>query len=178
MFSAVCAGSARPSNTTYGLDRIHLPSQKETARISYLGWCILTSTSSIYIIALFRLSISLQYISDSLAVIFCFNCFQYLVNGCVLSAMFLKKTRIQYNTPLSHLIKSSSVDHHLYGDDTKQFFLPSLVFTSIAKRFSVVNQIIRGVFRVCRGASCPGCRRWRRQKRIMQCIHQGFNCQI
>src|SRR6218665_908686 len=28
---------------------------------------------------------------------------------------------ILYTTPLSHLIKSSSVDHHLYADDTQLF---------------------------------------------------------
>src|SRR6218665_1118506 len=37
MFSAVCARSARPSNTTYALDRIHLPFQKETPRFLILG---------------------------------------------------------------------------------------------------------------------------------------------
>jgi len=32
-----CLCKERPANTTYALDRIHLPFQKETARISYLG---------------------------------------------------------------------------------------------------------------------------------------------
>ena len=30
---------------------------------------------------------------------------------------------IMYTTPLSHLIESSSVDHHLYADDTQLFIL-------------------------------------------------------
>src|SRR6218665_2856275 len=50
---------------------------------------------------------------------------------------------ILYTTPLSHLIKSSSVDHHLYADDTQLFisFSPASFFTSIAQLLSVVNQI-------------------------------------
>src|SRR6218665_1641555 len=46
-------------------------------------------------------------------------------------------------TPLSHLIKSSSVDHHLYADDTQLFisFSPASFSTSIAQLLSVVNQI-------------------------------------
>src|SRR6218665_3793013 len=41
---------------------------------------------------------------------------------------------ILYTTPLSHLIKSSSVDHHLYADDTQLFisFSPASFSTSIA----------------------------------------------
>src|SRR6218665_2695942 len=39
---------------------------------------------------------------------------------------------ILYTTPLSHLIKSSSVDHHLYADDTQLFisFSPASFSTS------------------------------------------------
>src|SRR6218665_623155 len=50
---------------------------------------------------------------------------------------------IRYTTPLSHLIKSSSVDHHLYADDTQLFisFSPASFPTSIAQLLSVVNQI-------------------------------------
>src|SRR6218665_252640 len=50
---------------------------------------------------------------------------------------------ILYTTPLSHLIKSSSVDHHLYADNTQLFisFSPASFFTSIAHLLSVVNQI-------------------------------------
>src|SRR6218665_1886771 len=50
---------------------------------------------------------------------------------------------ILYTTPLSHLIKSSSVDHHLYADDTQLFisFSPASFSTSIAQLLSVVNQI-------------------------------------
>src|SRR6218665_2950560 len=46
-------------------------------------------------------------------------------------------------TPLSHIIKSSSVDHHLYADDTQLFisFSPASFSTSIAQLLSVVNQI-------------------------------------
>ena len=48
-----------------------------------------------------------------------------------------------YTTPLSHLIESSSVDHHLYADDTQLFisFSPASFSTSIAQLLSVVNQI-------------------------------------
>src|SRR6218665_570541 len=48
-----------------------------------------------------------------------------------------------YTTPLSHLIESSSVDHHLYADDTQLFisFSPASFSTSIAHLLSVVNQI-------------------------------------
>src|SRR6218665_2952233 len=49
-----------------------------------------------------------------------------------------------YTTPLSHLIKSSSVDH-LYADDTQLdlfiSFSPASFSTSIAQLLSVVNQI-------------------------------------
>ena len=50
---------------------------------------------------------------------------------------------ILYTTPLSHLIKSSSVDHHLYADDTQLFisFSPGSFSTSIAKLLNVVNLI-------------------------------------
>ena len=50
---------------------------------------------------------------------------------------------ILYTPPLSHLTKSSSVDHHLYADDTKLFisFFPASFSTSIAHLLSVVNQI-------------------------------------
>src|SRR6218665_1177169 len=50
---------------------------------------------------------------------------------------------ILYTTPLSYLIKSSSVDHHLYADDTQLFisFSPASFSTSIAQLLSVVNQI-------------------------------------
>src|SRR5688572_17657064 len=50
---------------------------------------------------------------------------------------------ILYTTPLSHLIKSSSVDHHLYADDTQLYisFSPSSFTTSIAQLLSVVNLI-------------------------------------
>src|SRR6218665_814337 len=50
---------------------------------------------------------------------------------------------ILYTNPLSHLIKSSSVDHHLYADDTQLFisFSPASFSTSIAQLLSVVNQI-------------------------------------
>src|SRR6218665_1060702 len=50
---------------------------------------------------------------------------------------------ILYTTPLSHLIKSSSVDHHLYADDTQLLisFSPASISTSIAQLLSVVNQI-------------------------------------
>src|SRR6218665_3067237 len=48
---------------------------------------------------------------------------------------------ILYTTPLSHLIKSSSVDHHLYADDNQLFisFSPTSFSTSIAHLLSVVN---------------------------------------
>src|SRR6218665_3544075 len=48
-----------------------------------------------------------------------------------------------HTTPLSHLIKSSSVDHHLYADDTQLFisFSRASFSTSIAQLLSVVNQI-------------------------------------
>src|SRR6218665_2530695 len=50
---------------------------------------------------------------------------------------------ILYTTPLSHLIKSSSVDHHLYADDNQLFisFSQASFSTSIAHLLSVVNQI-------------------------------------
>src|SRR6218665_2993122 len=50
---------------------------------------------------------------------------------------------ILYTTPLSHLIDPSSVDHHLYADDTQLFisFSPASFSTSIAHLLSVVNQI-------------------------------------
>ena len=51
---------------------------------------------------------------------------------------------ILYTTPLSHLIESFSVDHHLYADNTQLFisFFPTSFSTSIAHRIlSVVNQI-------------------------------------
>src|SRR6218665_1856428 len=50
---------------------------------------------------------------------------------------------ILYTTPLSHLIETSSVDHHLYADDTQLFisFSPASFSTSIAHLLSVVNQI-------------------------------------
>ena len=50
---------------------------------------------------------------------------------------------ILYTTPLSHLIKSSSVDHHLYADDTQLYisFSPSSFSTSIAKLLNVVNLV-------------------------------------
>src|SRR6218665_1164311 len=50
---------------------------------------------------------------------------------------------ILYTTPFSHLIKSSSVDHHLYADDTQLFisFSPASFSTPIAQLLSVVNQI-------------------------------------
>src|ERR1700733_5174853 len=50
---------------------------------------------------------------------------------------------ILYTTPLSHLIKSFSVDHHLYADDTQLYisFLPSSFSTSITQLLSVVNLI-------------------------------------
>src|SRR6218665_1336611 len=50
---------------------------------------------------------------------------------------------ILYTTPLGHLIKSSSVDHHLYADDTQLFISlsPASFSTSIAQLLSVVNQI-------------------------------------
>src|SRR6218665_3549407 len=50
---------------------------------------------------------------------------------------------ILYTTPLSHLIKSSSVDHHLYADDTQLFisFSQASFSTSIAQLLSVVNQM-------------------------------------
>src|SRR6218665_820294 len=48
-----------------------------------------------------------------------------------------------YTTPLSHLIKSAPVDHHLYADDTLLFvsFSPASFYTFIAQLLSVVNQI-------------------------------------
>ena len=48
-----------------------------------------------------------------------------------------------YTTPLSHLIKSSSIDHHLYADDTQLFisFSPSSFSTSITHLLSVVNLV-------------------------------------
>src|SRR6218665_930096 len=48
-----------------------------------------------------------------------------------------------YTTPLSHLIQSFSVDHHLYADDTQLFisFSQASFSTSIAQLLSVVNQI-------------------------------------
>src|SRR6218665_3129507 len=48
-----------------------------------------------------------------------------------------------YTTPLSHLIDSSSVDHHLYADDTQLFISlsPTSFSTSIAHLLSVANQI-------------------------------------
>src|ERR1043165_4269824 len=50
---------------------------------------------------------------------------------------------ILYTTPLSHLIQSSSVDHHLYADDTQLYisFSPSSFSTSIAKLLNVVNLV-------------------------------------
>src|SRR6218665_1688861 len=50
---------------------------------------------------------------------------------------------ILYTTPLSHLIETSSVDHHLNADDTQLFisFSPASFSTSIAHLLSVVNQI-------------------------------------
>jgi hypothetical protein len=50
---------------------------------------------------------------------------------------------ILYTTPLSHLIKSFSVDHHLYADDTQLYisFLPSNFSTSITQLLNVVNAI-------------------------------------
>src|SRR6218665_2779116 len=50
---------------------------------------------------------------------------------------------ILYTTPLSQLIKSSSVDHHLYADDTQLFiyFSPASFSTSIVQLLYVVNQI-------------------------------------
>src|SRR6218665_2151300 len=50
---------------------------------------------------------------------------------------------VLYTTPLGHLIETSSVDHHLYADDTQLFisFSPASFSTSIAHLFSVVNQI-------------------------------------
>src|SRR6218665_3152836 len=50
---------------------------------------------------------------------------------------------ILYTTPLSRLIETSSVDHHLYADDTQLFisFSPASFSTSIAHLLSVVNQI-------------------------------------
>src|SRR6218665_2815233 len=46
-------------------------------------------------------------------------------------------------TTLSHLIKPSSVDHHLYADDTQLFisFSPASFSTSIAQLLSAVNQL-------------------------------------
>src|SRR6218665_37360 len=50
---------------------------------------------------------------------------------------------ILYTTPLSHFIKFSSVDHHLYADDTQLFISlsPASFSISIAQLVSVVNQI-------------------------------------
>jgi len=50
---------------------------------------------------------------------------------------------IMQTTPLCYLIESSSVDHHLYADDTQLFisFPPASFLTSIAQLLSVVNQI-------------------------------------
>src|SRR6218665_3031105 len=47
------------------------------------------------------------------------------------------------HAPLSNLIETSSVDHHLYADDTQLFisFSPASFSTSIAHLLSVVNQI-------------------------------------
>src|SRR5688572_17356964 len=57
--------------------------------------------------------------------------------GCVLDPLLF----ILYTTPLSHLIESSSVDHHLYADDTQFYipFSPSSFSTSIAKLFNVAS---------------------------------------
>jgi len=50
---------------------------------------------------------------------------------------------ILYTTPLSHLIESSSVDYHLYADDTQLYisFSPSSCSTSIAKLLNVVKLV-------------------------------------
>jgi Reverse transcriptase (RNA-dependent DNA polymerase) len=50
---------------------------------------------------------------------------------------------ILYTTPLSHLIEASSVDHHLYADDTQLFisFSPGSFSTSITKLLNVVNLV-------------------------------------
>src|SRR6218665_2943455 len=54
---------------------------------------------------------------------------------------------ILYTTPLSHIIKSSSVDHHLYADDTQLFisFSPASFSTSIAQFLSGVNLISKSI---------------------------------
>src|SRR6218665_1446099 len=45
---------------------------------------------------------------------------------------------ILYTTPLSHLIKSSSVDHHLYADDTQLFIsFPRPLFPPQSRSFSL-----------------------------------------
>jgi len=48
---------------------------------------------------------------------------------------------ILYTTPLSHLIESSSVQHHLYADDTQLFitFSPAFFSTLIVHLLSVLN---------------------------------------
>src|SRR6218665_2707801 len=50
---------------------------------------------------------------------------------------------ILYTTPLSSLIKASSIDHHLYADDTQLFisFSPHSFSDSIDHLLRVVNQI-------------------------------------
>ena len=50
---------------------------------------------------------------------------------------------ILYTAPLSYLIESSSVDHHLYADDTQLYisFSPSSFSTSIAKLLNMVNLV-------------------------------------
>ena len=46
---------------------------------------------------------------------------------------------ILYTTPLSHLIKSSSVDHHLYADDTQiySYLFPRPLFPPQSRSFSL-----------------------------------------
>src|SRR6218665_564309 len=50
---------------------------------------------------------------------------------------------ILYTTPLSSLIKASSIDHHLYADDNQLFisFSPNSFSDSIDHLLRVVNQI-------------------------------------
>src|SRR6218665_3723002 len=50
---------------------------------------------------------------------------------------------ILYTTPLSSLIKASSIDHHLYADDTQLFisFSPNSFSDSINHLLHVVKQI-------------------------------------